>query len=113
MNYLYGEFSDEQISKNARLMHSEIHKLLLYKDNKVIEKIFESDEEFLCYFKNLLCRFGGLNRLLGEPEKMVSFMATLQAAYDACCEPEFHYMPFRRLIFDAHGYLTDMFGEVR
>ena len=37
MQYLYGEFSDEQITETIAAMHNEIHKLLLHKDKKITE----------------------------------------------------------------------------
>lgn len=112
MEYLYGKFSDNQIELNAKLMHNEIHKLLLYKDNKISEKIFNSDEEFQNYFTNLLFRFGGLNKLLGEPSNMVALMSTLQAAKDEASSCDYNYSNFRRLILDSHGYIKAMFEEV-
>lgn len=115
MDYLYGEFSEEQISSHVKQMHNDIHKLLLYKDPAVTEKKFRSAQEFDVYFVNLLFRFGGLNELLGEPSEMVDLMETLQAALDESRKPEsdYDFIVFRRLIFDAHGYLTRRFGEVR
>lgn len=110
--YLYGNFTDIQIKENAKLMHNEIHKLLLYKDNKVTEKIFNSDEEFNNYFINILYRFGGLNELLGEPNYMVSLMSTLKAAYDEATSDNYNYANFRRMILDSHGYIKLMFEEV-
>lgn len=112
MNYLYGTFSDSQIEDNAKLMHGEIHKLLLQKDPQIVKKIFQSDDEFLSYFRNLLYRFGGLNELLHEPPQMVSLMATLQAAYSETQTNAFHWETYRRLILDAHAYIKDMFEEV-
>jgi hypothetical protein len=41
MQYLYGEFTDEQINKTVISMHSDIHKLLLYKDRNITEQIFD------------------------------------------------------------------------
>lgn len=111
MEYIYGEFSDAQVNDLIETMHSEIHKLLLYKDPKVNEFIFESDAAFTSYFINLLYRFGGLNKILGEPIYMVAFMSTLRAAYDECQSAEYDYQVFRRLILDAHGYIKQMFEE--
>ena len=113
MKYLYGNFSDEQIYYQAKNMHSEIHRLLIYKDKNIVQKNFSSDEDFVSYFKNILMRYGGLNSLLGEPPGMILFMSTLQAALEECLDSDFDYSRFRKLIFDAHGYLTQMFGEVR
>lgn len=109
MQYLYGEFTDNQISEAVRVMHNDIHKLLLYKDNKIHEKIFNSDEDFLTYFNNLLFRFGGLNELLGEPEYMITLMSTLQAAYDEVQSEDYSFWKFRRAILDSHGYIKAMF----
>lgn len=111
MKYLYGEFSDNQIQSTTLLMHNEIHKLLLYKDNNFKDDIFKSDEEFYNYFSNLLYRYGGFNELLGKPNMMVNFMSVLQEAYHESLRDDFNYKKFRKLILDAHGYLTNMFKE--
>lgn len=112
MDYLYGKFSNIQILEAARKMHSDIHKLLLYKDKYIIEKIFNNDEEFNAYFENLLFKFGGLNSLLGEPNLMVVLMATLNAAYHEAQKESFNYKVFRKAILDSHGYIKAMFEEV-
>lgn len=109
MEYLYGEFTDEQIKDAVITMHNDIHKLLLYKDKKVTEKIFDNEEDFLNYFSNLLFRFGGLNELLGEPRKMVELMSTLQSAYDEVIKERYDFCIFRRAILDSHGYIKEMF----
>lgn len=112
MEYLYGEFTDRQIEISASIMHGEVHKLLLYKDKYFEEKVFEDDQAFLRFFRNILVRYGGLNELLGEPENMVAFMSTLKAAYDEVRNPHFRFGKFRRLILDAHTYISAMFEEV-
>ena len=111
MKYIYGEFTDNQIKEAVRAMHSDIHKLLLYKDKKIEEIIFVSEEEYMAYFKNLLFRFAGMNELFGEPPQLVAFMSTLQAAYDEVSADHFRYTVFRRAILDCHGYLKTMFEE--
>jgi hypothetical protein len=110
VEYIYGDFSFEQVMDYCRAMHSEVHKLLLYKDDNIAEKQFDSDERFLNYFSNMLYRFGGLNELLGEPHYMVALMSTLRAAYDECKNANFRFYVFRRLILDAHGYIKSMEG---
>ena len=112
MQYLYGEFTDEQINKTVVSMHSDIHKLLLYKDRNITEQIFNSEEDFVNYFTNLLFRFGGLNELLSEPKEMVDFMSTLQSAFDEVTSDNFQDKVFRRAILDCHGYIKAMFEEV-
>lgn len=112
MKYLYGEFRDGQLKLNAKLMHSEVHKLLLYKDNNIKQEIFNSEEDFHIYFTNLLYRFGGLNELLGCPVQMVGLIATLQSAYDMALSNKFNYCDYRRLILDSHNYIKNMFEEM-
>lgn len=112
MKHLYGEFSSEQIQLNSRLMHNEVHKLLLYKDKNIEQEIFASDEDFIIYFTNLLHRFGGLNELLGCPVQMVALLATLQSAFDMAQSDDFNYCEYRRLILDSHNYIKNMFEEM-
>ncbi len=109
MQYKYGEFSNEQINETVISMHNNIHKLLLHKDRNITEQIFDTDEDFKSYFKNLLFWFGGLNELLGEPQEMVDLMSTLQGAYDEIFRKPFRYYVFRRAILDCHGYIKEMF----
>ena len=112
MKYLYGEFSDNQIKVNASSMHNDIHKLLLYKDTKITDTIFNSEDDFYNYFTNLLLRFGGLNELLSEPPQMVKLMSVLQAALDESRRDNYSFNIFRKLILDAHGYIDSIFEEV-
>ncbi len=112
MKYLYGEFNEGQMQLNAKMMHSEVHKLLLYKDEKVNQEIFSNDDDFIIYFKNLLYRFGGLNELLGCPVQMVALLSTLQSAYDLVQSSKFNYCEYRRLILNAHNYIKRIFEEM-
>ena len=112
MKYIYGEFTDKQIANAVKTMHGDIHKLLLYKDKNVTTTIFESEGDFLIFFKNTLFRFGGLSELFGDTLYMVKFMATLQAAYTEVLNTNFNWHIFRRAILDFHDYLTLMFESV-
>lgn len=112
MKYLYGEFSDNQIKNTEKQMHNEIHKLLLHKAEDFNKVLFLSDSDFMAYFNNLLFRFGGLNKLLGEPNTMVSLMATLQAAYDYVQSDHYNFKTYRKAILDSHDYIDSMFKEV-
>lgn len=112
MKHLYGEFSDEQIKSNAKLMHSEIHKLLLYKDKNINQEIFANEDDFKIYFINLLYQFSGLNELLGCPVQMVALIATLQSAFDLVLSDKFNYYEYRRLILDSHNYIKNIFEEM-
>ncbi len=109
MKYIYGEFTERQIKEAVHAMHSDIHKLLIHKDNNIIENVFQTEEEYLNYFNNLLFRFAGLSRLFDEPIQLVAFMSTLQAAYDEVVSDQYDWRKFRRAILDCHGYLELMF----
>lgn len=112
MEYLYGNLSDKQVKDLARQMHNDIHKLLLYMDPNVENKTFTDDDEFRRFFRNTLFRFGGMNKLLQEPNRMPYFLSALQAAFDELEHDPFDFHIYRKLILDAHGYLSEIFGEV-
>lgn len=111
MTHLYGTFTETQIKENAKIMHSEVHKLLLFKDNNVNQMIFESEEDFQNYFSNVLTRFSGLNKILKCPVQMVALLATLQSAKDLVNSDDYSFCEYRRLILDAHGYIKSLFEE--
>lgn len=109
MEYIYGSFTKRQIKEAAHAMHNDVHKLLLYKDNRIEEKIFENDEAFLIFFHNVMFKFSGTKTLFNNNGIMVTLMATLQAAYDEVISDKFDYMTFRRAILDSHNYIKQMF----
>ena len=109
MQYIYGDFTDKQISEAVRAIHNDIHKLLLYKDKRIEEKIFEDDEAFLIFFQNVMYKLGGTKTLFNDNGIMVTLMATLQAALDEVQSDHFNYTAFRRAILDSHGYIKAMF----
>ena len=109
MKYIYGSFTKRHIKEAAHAMHNDVHKLLLYKDNQIEEKIFENDEAFLIFFQNVMFKFSGTKTLFNNNGIMVTLMATLQAAYDEVTSDEFDYMTFRRAILDSHNYIKQMF----
>lgn len=108
MQYIYGNFTDKQINEAVRAMHGDIHKLLLYKDKTIEEKIFEDDEAFLVFFENVMFKLGGTKTLFNDNGLMV----TLQGAMDNFKSDHFSYKKFRRAILDSHGYIKQMFEEV-
>ena len=113
MIFTYGTFPDNQITQMAKTMHDDVHRLLLYKDENVLDKMFKSDDEFKSYFSNIMFRFGGLNTLLGCPICMVSLLSTLQAAFNVVGSEDYEYQVYRKLILDAHGYIDQVFEGVK
>lgn len=108
MDYIYGNFSDKQALEVAHVLHNDIHKLLLYKDNRINDLIFEDDISFFTFFEKLLFMLGGMKTLLVDNGYMVLLMSTLQAAYNEAKSDNFHYHIFRKAILDAHGYIKLM-----
>ena len=74
MRYIYGDFTDKQINEAVRAMHGDIHKLLLYKDKTIEEKIFEDDEAFLVFFENVMFKLGGTKTLFNDNGLMVTLL---------------------------------------
>ena len=109
MQYIYGDFTDKQITEAVRAMHNDIHKLLLYKDKHIEETIFEDDEAFLIFFENVMYKLGGTKTLFNNNGIMVTLMVTLQAALDEVQSNHFNYTAFCRAILDSHGYIKAMF----
>lgn len=112
MIYIYGDFTDKQIKEAARAMHNDIHKLLLYKDKHIEEKIFEDDEAFFIFFENVMFKLSGTKTLFNDNGIMVMLMSELQAAFNNVKSNHFSYKKFRRAILDSHGYIKQMFEEV-
>lgn len=54
MEYIYGSFTKRQIKEAAHAMHNDVHKLLLYKDNRIEEKYLRMMKLFL-YFSTMSC----------------------------------------------------------
>lgn len=109
MKYIYGKFTNKQIKEAALAMHTDIHRLLLHKDNHVDQKIFENDDDFLTFFQKVLYKFGGTKTLFNNNGIMVALMSTLQAAYDESVSDHFDYTTFRKAILDSHGCIKQMF----
>ncbi len=59
MDYLYGKFSDKQITEFKNKLHKKLFWLLLYKDPKTAQNYKNVD--FAKYFVNLMKEIDGLN----------------------------------------------------
>lgn len=99
MKYEYGEFSDEQISKTKVKLRKQIFFLLLVVDPKTAANYPEVDPK--AAIENMLQTLGGLNRLLGYPEQIVTISSTLMAALIEYEKEDFNFDNYRKLILDA------------
>lgn len=109
--YIYGTFTHNQITEAVQTMHNDVHKLLLYKDNKVEDLIFENDKAFLLFFTNLMYKFSGTKILFNDNKYMVDLMSTLQAAYNEVVSGKFNFGKYRKAILNCHSYIKSMFEE--
>ena len=108
MNYLYGKFSEEQITDFKDKLHKKLFWLLLYKDPKTAQNYKNVD--FKKYFINLMKEIDGLNELLFYPTPIIEICCKLQAAYKESCNEQFDYQAYRKFVLDAHN-LVDKIDE--
>lgn len=108
MDFLYGEFTQEQFEKQRKSLHDAMFWLLLYKDPDTCEKY--KDVDFHYYMESLLGRIGGLNLLLGNPPELITLMSYLSAALLETEKDPFNYRMYRKYVLDAHGEL-DKIGK--
>lgn len=104
MDYLYGNFSAEQMDKARKKMHDMVHWLLVYK-----EQGYESDK-LDRYFNTVLLRLSGFNELLQHPEALVELMSNIQAARMMAKSKMFQFADYRKLILDSHSLIDRCFG---
>lgn len=107
MNYLYGKFSDKQITEFKNKLHKKLFWLLLYKDPKTAQDYENVD--FAKYFANLMKEIDGLNELLCYPTPIIEICCKLQAAYMESRSEQFDYQVYRKFVLDAHN-LVDKIG---
>lgn len=109
MKHIYGEFTENQISKTKKSLRGSIFFLLLCVDETTCHEYKEIDIN-KC-FKGLLLKMGGLNDLLLNQPELVTSMSLLQAALNEYNNPNFDFKTYRKLILDA-GAEVDRMKEV-
>ena len=99
MNYMYGNFSQKQISETKQKIQKKIFFLLLLVDPKTKENYPNVDINQA--YDSLLHRLGGLNTVLGEPQELVTIISLLQEAVNIYNAKDFNFATYRKLILDA------------
>lgn len=102
MKYKYGEYSQEQLHSYKAKLHSKVHWLLIYKENKY--------PQLDNYFSSIQFQLDGLNELLDCPE-LITLMSLLEAARMEAQKPDCNYSTYRKAVFDAHT-MIDRLPEV-
>lgn len=99
MKHLYGEFSEGQIKSTKEYLRKRIFFLLVCVDpntSQGLEHVNIND----C-FRGLLYKISGLNKLLMEPQELVTALSLLQAAQMEYNNPNFKFKDFKMLILEA------------
>ena len=99
MNYKYGEFSENQISKMKESMRKQIFFLLLLADPAT--KNDYSNVNIKEAIVSLLFKIDGFNSLLFYPVEIVKIQSLLEEALIQLDSPEFSFEVYRKLILDA------------
>lgn len=104
MKTTYCMLSDEQREKTIKNMHANIFWCLLYKER--------NDPCLENYFNVLMFKLGGLNSLLGYPDKMVELLMLLEAArIELYKGEEFNFQLYRKAILDAETVVGKLFSN--
>ena len=109
MKHKYGNFTTSQISLTKKIIRKQIFFLLLCVDPKTKNNYKHIDVNDA--FKGLLCKLGGLNSILGEPQELVDVISLLEEALRKYNEPDFNFKTYRSLVLNA-GSIVDVIKEV-
>lgn len=100
VQHKYGEFADHQISETKDILRKRIF-FLLY-----VAEDFETKTKFPTIdleraHTSLLWQISGLNKLLGEPQEVVTVLSLLEEAKEIIDSDDFDFIKYRKLILDA------------
>lgn len=108
--YKYGEYSSQQISETKNIIRKRIFFLLLVAEDLETRIKFPNIDLKEAH-TSLLWQISGFNKLLGEPQEIVTVMSLLEEAKDLIKE-DFDFIKYRKLILDAGAKVADI-PEVR
>lgn len=100
MEYLYGEFTTDQLSKYKKRLHSSFYWLLNYIDPQTKESYKNVDLDK--YLSTLLHKASGLSSLFGDPPEYVEMMALLQEVLNLHRAGNLEFWEARRIILKLH-----------
>lgn len=96
----YGDFTDEQIKKLGKQLHSKVHWLLVYKESGKCN-FYDN------YFVDTMKYFNSLYTVLGDNPAVMEVLVTLQTAYDEVKSENFDFPTFRKYILEAHNIIAN------
>ena len=100
METIYGDIKKEQLENYKKLMHKNVHWMLLYKDPALTSKFANIDYEqaFICTQRKM----AGFSRLTGDSPEVVEILVCLEGAKITADTKPFNHKAYRKLIFEAH-----------
>ena len=110
IDYKYGKFTEEQIEGYKKKLHDKIFWLLLYKDPKIKDEFANID--FYKYFDYVMKEINGINEMFNYPYEIVELISVLEAAWLESLQPDYEYQAYRKLIFDAHRLVDQLFDNL-
>lgn len=103
MQYKYGEYTQEQVHDYKKKLHSLVHWLLIYKEQK--SKNLDN------YFNIVQSKLDGYDELVNHPDVMVEIMNLVESARLESKKEDYSHKLYRSLILDTHD-LIDKLPEV-
>ena len=104
--YKYGEYSSQQISETKNIIRKRIFFLLLVAEDLETHIKFPNIDLKEAH-SSLMWQISGFNKLLGEPQEIVTIMSLLEEAKDLIND-DFDFIKYRKLILDAGAKVADI-----
>jgi len=95
----YGEFSQAQLAETKDILRKRIFFLLLVAEDLETKEKFP-DVDLETAHTTLLWQIDGFNKLLNEPQEIVTVLSLLEEA-KTLIKPDFDLRKYRKLILDA------------
>lgn len=94
MKHKYGEYTREQFHGYKKRMHSLIHWLLIYAEEK--------ESNLNNYFNKVQYKLNGLNELINYPVQLVEIMNLVESAKIEYNKINYDHSVYRKIILDIH-----------
>ena len=103
MKYKYGNYHENQINGYKKRLHSLVHWLLIYAEEK--------NSNLNKYFDLVQYKFDGFNELMNYPTQIVEIMNYVESARIEYNKDDYNHERYRKTILDVHD-LIDKLPEV-
>lgn len=103
MKYKYGNYPEQQVHGYKKRLHSLVHWLLIYAEEK--------NPNLNNYFDSVQYKFEGFNELMCYPTQIVEIMNYIESARIEYGKDDYSHERYRKTILDVHD-LIDKLPEV-